>query len=128
MNIQSVTVNTQPAVAQPVARAPAQPDVRAEQSPQPAIRSDGAANSPDARQERRQASEQQVREAVDNIERFVTQSVRDITFSIDRDSGFTVKIVDRTSHDVIRQIPSEEVIAISRALDKLQGLFVRDKI
>ncbi|MDR1995088.1 flagellar protein FlaG [Azonexus sp.] len=126
MDIQSVTANPLPAaVVQPGGKAPAQPEVRAGNLPAAETRS--PENAPQARRDNRE-NEEEVRTAVDNIERFVAQSTRDITFSIDKDAGFTVKVIDRTSHDVIRQIPSEEVVAIARALDKLQGLFVRDKI
>lgn len=127
MSIQSVTANAQPApVVQPAGKAAAQPEVKAGTlPPESPKRTEGAAES---RSSAREESEQAVREAVDNIQKFVAQSTRDITFSIDQDAGFMVKVIDRTSQDVIRQIPSEEVVAIAQALDKLQGLFVRDKI
>jgi flagellar protein FlaG len=131
MDIQSVTANSLPAaVVQPAGKAPAQPEVKAESS-----KTRGPENAPQARPDSQKARpdsqkirEEDVRDAVANIEQFVAQSARDITFSIDKEAGFIVKVIDRTSHDVIRQIPSEEVVAIARALDKLQGLFVRDKI
>jgi len=36
-------------------------------------------------------------------------------------------VVDMATKDVIRQIPTPEVLAIAKALDKLQGLLVKDK-
>lgn len=135
MSIQSVTANPLPAtVAQPGGKAPAQPEVKAGSLPTTAeARSPDEVQSPENASQARldsRGNEEEVRAAMDNIKRFVAQSqnARDITFSIDEDAGFMVKVIDRTSRDVIRQIPSEEVIAIARALDKLQGLFVRDKI
>lgn len=127
MSIQSVTANAQPApVVQPAGKAPAQADVKAGNLPPEVPKRTESA--PESRSSSREESEKAVREAVDNIQKFVAQSTRDITFSIDQDAGFMVKVIDRTSQDVIRQIPSEEVVAIAQALDKLQGLFVRDKI
>ena len=38
-----------------------------------------------------------------------------------------VKVIDKDSNKVIRQIPSEEVLQISKALDKLQGLLVKQQ-
>lgn len=75
------------------------------------------------------SSAKELREAVDRIAKFVSPSSSEISFSIDSESGNdVVKVIDSSSKEVIRQIPSEEVVALSRALDKLQGLFVREKI
>lgn len=127
MSIQSVTANAQPAaIVQPTGKAPAQPEVKAGSLPPETPKR--AESTTETRSSTREESERAVREAVDNIQNFVAQSTRDITFSIDESAGFMVKVIDRTSQDVIRQIPSEEVVAIAKALDKLQGLFLRDKI
>ncbi len=75
------------------------------------------------------ASSAKVEEAVTQIAKFVSQTQSEISFSVDKESGIdVVKVIDSRTKDVIRQIPSEEVIAIAQALDKLQGLFVRDKV
>ena len=69
-------------------------------------------------------------DAVSRLKHFVTASSdADIDFSIDQRSGVqVVKVVDRKTQETIRQIPSEEAINLAMALDKLQGLFVRDKV
>jgi flagellar protein FlaG len=63
-----------------------------------------------------------------------TQSVRDfvepinsnLEFSVDNDTGqLVVKIIDRATQEVIRQMPSEEMLAIAKALDSIKGLFVK---
>jgi len=127
MSIQSVTANAQPApVVQPTGKSPAQPEAKAGSLPPETPKR--ADTTQESRASSREESEKAVREAVDNIQKFVAQSTRDITFSIDESAGFMVKVIDRSSQDVIRQIPSEEVVAIAKALDKLQGLFVQDKI
>jgi len=127
MSIQSITANTQPApLLQATGKAVAQPELKAgSQSTEAAKKSE---IKPEATSLTRQDEERQVQEAVDNLQKFVSQMTNDITFSIEEDVGIIVKVIDRESQDVIRQIPSEEVVAIARALDKLQGLFVRDKI
>jgi flagellar protein FlaG len=69
-----------------------------------------------------------VEQAVDRLKQFVATSDAEINFAVDNTSGVQiVKIVDRNTKDVIRQIPSEEAISLAMALDKLQGLFVREK-
>lgn len=70
-----------------------------------------------------------VKEAVARIADFVAKTSSEISFSIDEKTGLNVvKVIDSSTNDVIRQFPSEEVIAIAQALDKLQGLFLRDKV
>ena len=48
---------------------------------------------------------------------------RNLSFRVDQGSGRTViTVVDAATHEVIRQIPAEEVLAVSRALDVAGGL------
>lgn len=76
----------------------------------------------------RQDSALSVEQAVDRLKQFVSTTDADINFAIDSKSGVpVVKIIDHSTKDVIRQIPSEEAISLAMALDKLQGLFVREK-
>jgi flagellar protein FlaG len=76
-----------------------------------------------------EADERDVKAAISKIEKFIAPATRDITFSVDNDTGINlIKIIDRSSNQVIRQIPTEEVLNIARALDNLQGLLVREKI
>jgi flagellar protein FlaG len=75
-----------------------------------------------------QVSPEELNSALEKVEKFVSATTSDINFSIDEESGSTVvKIVDRSTQEVIRQIPSEEMLEISRALDRLQGLFLKNK-
>lgn len=53
---------------------------------------------------------------------------RSLQFSVDDDVGVNVvKVVDTQTKELIKQIPSEEMLALARALDKLQGMLVKDK-
>jgi flagellar protein FlaG len=53
---------------------------------------------------------------------------RDIEFSIDTDSQRpVVKVVDQETGEVIRQMPSAEALEIGKALDKVQGLLIRQR-
>ncbi len=63
---------------------------------------------------------QNVTEAVDRVQEVVSQISRDLQFSIDEDSGETVvRVVDSDSGELIRQIPSAEILEISRALEEV---------
>jgi flagellar protein FlaG len=49
-----------------------------------------------------------------------------LRFVTDRASGrVLVQIVDAATSEVVRQIPPEEMLALARALDALQGALVR---
>jgi len=73
----------------------------------------------------------QVKQAVDALQEAFKPVAQDLQFSIDEDTGKTVvKIVDAVTKDVIRQIPGEEVLAIAKALgklDKLHGVLVKQQ-
>lgn len=85
----------------------------------------GAVASP---QQKAENIREQVNEAVQKINDMIKVADRDLEFSVDKDTDMNVvKVIDSQSKEVIRQIPSEEVIQIAKALDKLQGLLVRDK-
>lgn len=67
-------------------------------------------------------------DAVKRLTDFVSEKNSEINFTVDNASGVEViKVIDRQTQEVIRQIPSKEAIQIAQALDKLQGLFVKDK-
>lgn len=75
-----------------------------------------------------QPSRNEVEESVDTLNQFIKSLNNPMLFSIDDDTGKTVvKIVDSTTQEVIKQIPSEEILSIAKALDKLKGLFIEQK-
>ena len=75
-----------------------------------------------------QSTESEVRKAVEAANRALKEVTSDIEFAVDADSGRTVlKVVDATTQQVIRQFPSEEILAIARALDRYQGLLLKEK-
>jgi flagellar protein FlaG len=76
-----------------------------------------------------QPSPQQLKQAVDNINRAVQPSNNNLEFSIDPDTQkVVVKMVDTETGDVIRQFPSEETLAIAESIDQYQkGLLLSQK-
>jgi flagellar protein FlaG len=70
----------------------------------------------------------QVEQMVQEVRQVVEPVAQNLRFSIDEGSGRPiVKVVDAQTEEVLRQIPSEELLAISRALDKLKGLLLHRK-
>lgn len=65
--------------------------------------------------------EQKVKQAVDDANRALQESNRQLQFSLDEDSGRSiVKVIDGQTDEVIRSFPSEEMLSISK--------FIQDNI
>ncbi|WP_298188032.1 flagellar protein FlaG [uncultured Pseudomonas sp.] len=61
--------------------------------------------------------------AVASISSFVQSVQRSLDFSVDDSSGeVVVKVTDRDSGEVIRQLPSEEALRLSEQLESLRSL------
>lgn len=68
----------------------------------------------------------ELKDAVDNINKSMKALSQSLEFSIDQDSNRTiVKVVDQATKEVIRQIPTPEALEISKALDTVQGLLIK---
>jgi len=64
-----------------------------------------------------EVSKEDIDEAVSHLKEYVQSMQRDMDFSVDDKTGrFVVKVIDSQTKEVIRQIPSEEMLAISRHL------------
>ena len=73
-------------------------------------------------------SRQQVEEAAKTVNEFLKPINNSINFSLDEDTGITVvKVIDVATKEVIRQIPSEEMLVIAKSIDQMKGLLVQQK-
>jgi flagellar protein FlaG len=71
---------------------------------------------------------EQVQQVAQQLRRIAEPVAQNLQFTVDGDTGKTViRVVDGATKEVIRQIPNEEVLAITRALDRLQGLLIKSK-
>ncbi|MFZ6732523.1 flagellar protein FlaG [Undibacterium sp. Ji42W] len=69
-----------------------------------------------------------VTKAVDDINKTIQSLSQSLEFSVEEHSNkVVVKVVDLQTKEVLRQIPSEEALEISRSLDKLQGLLIKQQ-
>ncbi len=89
----------------------------------------GPANTNVKQDSARQPSSEQVRDAVKEMNQAMRQSNRALEFSVDEESErLVVKLTDGETGEVIRQIPSDETLAISRYIaDVQQGLLLSQK-
>lgn len=76
-----------------------------------------------------QVPAEQIRSAVENINQALKQSNRNLEFSIDESTNKQVfKLKDAETGDVIRQYPTEEMLAVSRAIGQIQqGLLLKQE-
>ena len=86
-----------------------------------------AAPAPGAVSQQPPPSKQAVEDAVKAIKQsMATMTSSNLEFSIDGKQT-VVRIVDSRTGDLIRQIPSQEVIDIAKAMDHAKGLLLRQE-
>jgi flagellar protein FlaG len=104
--------------------APAAPAASASQSVKatqavgaPAVAEDANDNQPDSKQ---------LQIALDKLKKVAQASSSDLQFSVDKESGKTiVRVVDTITGDLIRQIPSKDVLEISKSIETMQGMLFK---
>jgi flagellar protein FlaG len=112
------------AITQPVAESPQPASIRTPVTPAAHIAPVAPATDPQARAARAEAVQEAVTAANDAMQAIKSE----LQFSTDQTTGKTiVRVVDGETGEVIRQMPSKEIIEIAKALDRLQGLLVRNK-
>lgn len=75
-----------------------------------------------------QDNQQQIASAVKNITSFFQADHRSVGFNLDTDSGkMVMQIRDIKSNELIRQIPSEDVLKLAKRLDDLTGILFKEQ-
>lgn len=73
-------------------------------------------------------SAEQLKQAVQEINSKMESLSRGLQFSVDEGSEQPiVKVIDRQTEEVIRQIPTEEALAIAESLDRMLGQLIEEK-
>lgn len=66
---------------------------------------------------------QEVIELSEKLNQNIQRIQRDLNFHVDEDLGeIVVKVIDRSTEEVIRQIPSEEMLNLSRNIEEVNSL------
>jgi flagellar protein FlaG len=72
-------------------------------------------------QKHQESQEQRVQRAVTRLNDYVQSFQRDLVFSVDSELGRpVVRVIDSSTHEVIRQIPNEVALRLARNLNALQ--------
>ena len=73
-------------------------------------------------------NEQSLSAAINSVEEYIKPFNNRLEFNVDEDVGrIVVKVVDKETDEVLLQVPSEEMLAIAKALDNIKGLFVKQQ-
>lgn len=77
----------------------------------------------------RESSKEERESAVKMLNDVIKASSNEsLQFAIDDETDIRlVKLIDINTKETIRQFPSEEIVDIARAMQKLQGMMIRDK-
>ena len=71
---------------------------------------------------------QRVEAAINDVNKALTAINATLQFEIDPETKMTViKVVDADTNTVLRQIPNQEILDIAQALDRAQGLLIRQR-
>jgi flagellar protein FlaG len=77
----------------------------------------------------KQLSREEVEQAADDISSFVQNIQRNLNFSVHDDTGKPViKVTDRETDEVIRQIPTEEVLQLQKFITDASGILFKAKV
>lgn len=92
----------------------------------------GAAKVPDTPVQSVQANPkpatEQIQKALEALRQAVPIKSSALQFSLDDTSGQTIaRVVDSETGELIRQIPSKELLEIAHAIDKMQGMLLKQK-
>jgi flagellar protein FlaG len=69
-----------------------------------------------------------VAKAAEQIQNFVKSMGRDLSFSIDKTTGYhVVRVVDPNTGEVVRQLPSKELLDIAQSMENLHNGLVSQK-
>jgi len=76
--------------------------------------------------EQQAVTAESLEEAVSSIKDFVQTIRRDLNFDLDDSSGkMVVKVTDRASGEVVRQIPTEEALRLAENLEEARSLLFK---
>jgi flagellar protein FlaG len=90
---------------------------------------DAVDKSVDKADDKKPLTAEQLEKVAQQLQDFVGEMNRGLEFSVDKDSGRDViKVIDKTSGDLVKQYPSEEVLTLVAKLSDMVGGFVDAKV
>tara|TARA_R110001583_G_scaffold186676_1_gene347559 strand:- start:96 stop:497 length:402 start_codon:yes stop_codon:yes gene_type:complete len=79
--------------------------------------------------EQAKVSAENLQASVDQLNQLMKEGQRSLAFSVDESAGeVVVRVSDRQTNELIRQIPTEEALAIREHLDQVMGMLFSEKV
>lgn len=127
MSVQGLTLSTQVGSLPYDATANAS-GARVQQSPDASGTGNVAKAAETNAADKRGVNSNELKKATENLNKVVNLYASELKFTIDDSTGIdVVKVINTDTKEVIRQIPSEEMIKIAESIDRLKGLLVRQQ-
>lgn len=83
----------------------------------------------DKAEDKQSLTPEQLEKVAQQLQDFVGEMNQGLEFSVDKDSGRDViKVIDKSSGDLIKQYPSEEVLTLVAKLSDMVGGFIDAKV
>lgn len=122
INSQTVSSATQIAARTASSNSPKQPVVKlpSEKSTTTNSAESVRQNLPAGKAITPEPTSEEVKVAVEKLNTQIQSLQRELSFSVDEDSGRTVvKVIDSKTGDIVRQIPSDQVLRLARQLEAI---------
>ncbi|MFG1497954.1 flagellar protein FlaG [Saccharospirillum sp. HFRX-1] len=72
-----------------------------------------------------ESMDDRIKEAVARLNDYVQQAERKLNFQVDEEAGLTIiRVFDKQSDELIRQIPSEDAVSLARKLNQEEPLML----
>ncbi len=84
-------------------------------------------NNSDKNSQVDEISREKIAEAVGKLQDYADQHKRNIRFSVDDETGRTIVRLYDKDNNVLRQIPSEEVLNLLKSIEQNKGLLFEDQ-
>lgn len=98
------------------------------ETPQVEVPQQANANAANTEQPTEPPKSNEVAAAVEKLREHTQSLDRELHFQVDSDTGNTVvKIYDPATKEVVRQIPSEEVLELTKNLEEAQGVIFNSR-
>jgi len=79
--------------------------------------------------ERAKLSAEQLQASVEQLNQMMKEGQRSLAFSVDESAGeVVIRISDSETNELVRQIPTEEALAIREHLDQVIGMLFSEKV
>jgi len=106
--------------------APAAEGVDASSAPQ--VQQAGTAAAAAAKPPAQPPAAEDVKRAAKQASEAVQKVATNLEFAVDKElDTVVVKLLDSDTHEVLRQVPSTEMLRIAKSLDQMQGLLLDDR-